>query len=64
MNLKEGINLQEIVVICANESDLPLIQNCKESYVVENGSPLLKKKAKKTTTSNRNKGVEKVLKKI
>ena len=64
ISLKEGINLQEIVVICANESDLPLIQNCKESYVVENGSPLLKKKAKKTTTSNRNKGVEKVLKKI
>ena len=62
IGLKEGFKLTEIVVICANDSDESLVQNCHESYVVENGSPSLKKKSKKTTLSNRDKGVEKVLK--
>jgi hydroxymethylpyrimidine pyrophosphatase-like HAD family hydrolase len=62
IGLKEDFKLTEIVVICANDSDESLVQNCHESYVVENGSLALKKKAKKTTSSNKNKGVEKVLK--
>ena len=62
IGLKEGIDLKEIVVICANDSDLSLVQNCKESYAVENGSLKILKKAKKKTSSNNNKGVEQVLK--
>ena len=38
IGLKEGFKLTEIVVICANDSDESLVQNCHESYVVENGS--------------------------
>lgn len=64
IGLKENIKLSEILVICANESDLSLVQNCKNSYVVENGISKLKKIAKKVTSSNNNKGVEEVLKKL
>ena len=59
--LKHGISLKEILVIAGNESDISLVSNIKNSYVVKNSDKQLKTITKKKTLSNRDKGVEKVL---
>lgn len=62
--LKNNINLKEILVIAGNESDLSMINNIKNSFIVENCSEELKKtKANKTYSNNLN-GVENILKKV
>ena len=64
ISLRNNINFNEILTITSNESDLSLINNIPNSYIVENADEILRKKTKKRTTSNINKGVETVLKKI
>lgn len=62
--LKNNINLKEILVIAGNESDISMINNLKNSFVVENCAELLKKtKAQKTSSNNQN-GVENILKEL
>ena len=62
--LKTGTNLKEIIAVCANESDISLVKNIERSYVMKNSCPALKKTAKKVTSSNEDKGVENILKRI
>ncbi len=64
IGLKNSINLNDIVVVCANESDYPLVRNIKHSFIVKNGSDILKKATRRRTSTNIDKGVEKVLNKI
>lgn len=61
ISIKTGIKLNEVLVIVANESDLSLVSNIKNSYIMKNSSNLLKKTNTKKTLSNDSKGVEKVL---
>ena len=62
--LKNNIDLKEILVIAGNESDLSMINNIKNSFIVENCSEELKKAKAKKTYSNSQKGVENILKKV
>lgn len=62
--LKNNISLSEILVIAGNESDYGLVKNIKNSYVIGNCDSSLKKLKRKITTSNNQKGVEKVLNQI
>lgn len=64
VSLKLGVSLKEIVTICANESEYSLTKNITKSYIVKNSCELLKKATKKVTSSNNEKGVETILKKI
>ena len=64
ISLKNNINLKNILVICGNESDLTLIKNIPNNYIVENADKNLKNQAKNIVPSNNNKGVESVLKKL
>ena len=64
VSLKTGTNLKEIVAICSNESDYSLVKNITRSYIVENSCEKLKKATKRITSSNDNKGVENILKRI
>lgn len=61
---KRKIKPEEVEVIVANESELPLVENIKNSYTVSNASKVIKKHAKGKTSSNNSKGVEKILKQI
>ena len=61
ISIKTGIKLNEILVIASNESDIPLVSNIKNSYIMKNSNELLKKLNTKKTLSNDSKGVEKVL---
>jgi len=62
--LKTGSNLKDIIGICANESDYSLVKNIARSYIMKNSCDKLKKITKKITTSNEEKGVENILKRI
>lgn len=64
VSLKLNLSLEEILTVCGNESEIPLVHNIPRSYIVENSSNRLKKITKKITTSNNEKGVEQILKKI
>ena len=64
ISLRNNISLNEVLVIGGNESDVELISNIPHNYVVDNASRELKKYAKRKTTSNDEKGVERILKKI
>ena len=64
ISLKNEINLKDIVVIGSNDSDYSLIQNIQNSYITKNSSPRLKKITKRVTSSNNDKGVEKIIRKI
>jgi len=61
---KKKITEEEVIVICANESDLSLIKNIPNNYLVSNASKDLKKYASGKTKSNDLKGVENILKKV
>lgn len=61
---KKKITRDEVTVICANESDLSLIKNIPNNYLVSNASKDLKKYANGKTKSNDLKGVENILNKI
>ncbi len=64
ISLKNSIGLKEILVICANDSDVPLVKNIPNCYIMKNSVESLKKLTKKVTDSNDCKGVEKVLEKL
>lgn len=64
LSLRCGIKLKEVLVIGGNDSDISLVSNIPNSYVVENGSDKLKKASSKITSNNNSKGVEKVLKEV
>lgn len=64
ISLKNNFELKNIVSICGNESDIPLVQNIEKSYIVKNAPKILGKYNKRRTESNDLKGVENVLKKI
>lgn len=62
ISIKTGIKLNEVLVIVSNESDVSLVSNIKNSYIMKNSSKLLKNMDTKKTLSNDSKGVEKILK--
>ena len=64
INEINNINNKEVLVITGNDSDIELVKNISNSYVVSNSSTELKKLSKKKTTSNNEKGVEKILMKV
>ncbi len=64
VSIKLNISLNEVIAIGANESDEALIRAIPKSYVVKNCCPLLRKTDAKKTSSNTEKGVEKILKKL
>lgn len=59
-NIKE----KEVLVITGNDSDIELVKNITNSYIVNNASNNLKKIVKKKTSTNNEHGVEEVLKKM
>ena len=64
ISLKNNFDLKDIITICGNDSDTAVVQNIKNSYVVENADKNLKSISKNITLSNNNKGVERVLQKV
>ena len=62
INTINDIKNKEVLVIAGNDSDIELVKNIANSYVVSNASSALKKLTKNKTTSNNEKGVEKVIK--
>lgn len=62
INNINGINNKETLVITGNDSDMELVKNITNSYIVNNASKVLKKLIKNKTTSNNEKGVEKIIK--
>ena len=62
ISLKSNISLKEILVICGNNSEIALVNNNVNNYVVKNAPKELLDIAKKKTESNDNNGVERVLK--
>ncbi len=64
ISLKNSIGLKEIMVICANDSDVPMVKNIPNSYIMKNSAESLKRICENVTFSNDNKGVENVLKKL
>ena len=62
--IKTSLNLNEVLVIASNESDISLVSNIKNSYIMKNSSNLLKKIGSNKTNSNDSKGVENILKKL
>ena len=54
----------EIVSIIGNDSEESILKNIKETYVVRNASKQLREQTQKLTKSNKNKGVEAVIKSI
>jgi hydroxymethylpyrimidine pyrophosphatase-like HAD family hydrolase len=56
------ISKEDVLVITGNDSDIELVKNIKNSYIVDNASNMLKKVSKKHTTTNNEYGVEKTLK--
>ena len=64
ISLKNNFELKNILSICGNDSDLPIVKNIEKAFIVKNSSNLLKKETRRITFSNNEKGVERVLKKI
>lgn len=64
ISLKNNFELKNILSICGNNSDLPIVKNIEKAFIVKNSSNLLKKETRRVTFSNNEKGVERVLKKI
>lgn len=64
ISLKNNFELKNILSICGNDSDLPIVKNIEKAFIVKNSSNLLKKETRRVTFSNNEKGVERVLKKI
>ena len=62
ISLKSNISLKDILVICGNNSEIALVNNIVNNYVVKNAPKELLDIAKKKTESNDNNGVERVLK--
>ena len=60
---EENISEKEILGIIGNDSEEEILNHIENIYVVRNASKELKEKTKKTTTTNKNKGVENVTKK-
>ncbi|MBQ9018729.1 MAG: HAD hydrolase family protein [Bacilli bacterium] len=61
--LKENnIKNNEILSIIGNESDITILNNISNTYIVENSIEKLNLKNIKKTSSNNDKGVEKILK--
>ena len=61
INTINNINEKEVLVIVGNDSDIELLKNTSNSYIIGNASSKLKKQAKKKTMSNNEHGVEKVI---
>ncbi len=59
---KLGINNNDIISIIGNNSDIEILNNINNTYVVKNASKELRDKTTKITKSNKNKGVELVIK--
>ena len=57
-------NADEIVSIVGNESELEVVENLKNTYIVSNSPKVIKDKTKNRTKSNNAKGVENLLKKL
>lgn len=66
IKLSEMISIfnDEIVSIVGNESELEVVENLKNTYIVSNSPKCLKEKTKNKTKSNNTKGVEYLLKKL
>lgn len=64
VSIKLNINLTEIVAIGSNESDYSLINAIPKSYIMKNSCELLKQTPHKKTSTNDEKGVERILKKL
>lgn len=61
---KNKIKEEVVITISANESDLSLIKNIPNNFIVSNADKILKEYAKNKTKSNKAKGLEIVLKKL
>lgn len=66
IKLSEMISVfnDEILSIVGNESELEIVENFKNTYIVSNSPKVLKDKTKNRTKSNNAKGVEYLLKKL
>lgn len=64
INKLNNVNNKEVLVIAGNDSDIELVNNITNNYVVSNASNTLKKLSKKKTSSNNDLGVEKVIKNL
>ena len=64
INQLNNINNKEVLVIAGNDSDIELVNNITNNYVMSNASDTLKKLSKKKTSSNNEMGVEKVIKNL
>lgn len=64
INEINNILKDETLVIIGNDSDIELVNNIDNNYVVENSSKKLKSLSQHKTKSNINNGVEKVLKTV
>lgn len=64
INEINNILKDETLVIIGNDSDIELLNNIDNNYVVENSSKKLKSLSQHKTKSNINNGVEKVLKTV
>ena len=66
IKLSEMISIfnDEIMSIVGNESEIGMVENLKNTYIVSNSPKVLKDKTKNRTKSNNAKGVEYILKKI
>lgn len=62
--LKNKIKNDEVISISANESDLSLIKNIPNNFIVSNADKILKEYAKNKTKSNKAKGLEIVLNRL
>ena len=64
ISLKNNIPLNQIVCVCANDSDMVLVNNISNHFIMENSVDSLKQITNKMTSSHNQKGLEKVLKEI
>ncbi len=62
--IKLNIDLNEVIAIGSNDSDTSMIKAIPTSYIMKNSCSSLKEMGKKKTSSNNEKGVEKILQKI
>lgn len=60
---RRKLKLEDVLTICSSESSYLLAKKSGNCYVMENGDIRLKKIVKNLTSSNEEKGVEKVIKK-
>lgn len=64
ISLKTSIPLKNILAIGSNEADYTFITNISNSYIMANSCQKLKETKAKQTTSNKEKGVENILKNL